>query len=123
MIGPIDTPRTARRGLCAVFAVTAAGGIAVAALATASPSATAATDPCAASEVAKTLGSVATTTGSYLDSHPETNTALTMISQQQAGRSHSGRSRPTSTPTRRQARTCSSCSSRWSTCPPGAGCR
>jgi hemophore len=85
MIGPIDTTGTARRGLCAVFAVTAAGGIAVAALATASPSATAATDPCAASEVAKTLGSVATTTGSYLDSHPETNTALTMISQQQAG--------------------------------------
>ena len=85
MIGPINTTGTARRGLCAVFAVTAAGGIAVAALATASPSATAATDPCAASEVAKTLGSVATTTGSYLDSHPETNTALTMISQQQAG--------------------------------------
>jgi hemophore len=85
MIGPITTMGTARRGLCAVFAVTAAGGIAVAALATASPSATAATDPCAASEVAKTLGSVATTTGSYLDTHPETNTALTMISQQQAG--------------------------------------
>jgi heme-binding protein len=76
---------TARRGLFTVFAVTAAGGVAVATLAAASPSATAATDPCAASEVAKTLGSVATSTGSYLDSHPETNTALTTISQQQAG--------------------------------------
>jgi hemophore len=85
MFEPIRTQSAARRGLCAVFAVTAAGGVAVAALATASPSATAATDPCAASEVAKTLGSVATTTGSYLDAHPETNTALTMITQQQAG--------------------------------------
>lgn len=76
---------SARRGRSAVFAATAAGGIAVAALAAASPSATAASDPCAASEVAKTLGSVATSTGSYLDSHPETNTALTTISQQPAG--------------------------------------
>jgi heme-binding protein len=78
----------ARRGLLAVFAVTAAGGAAVAALAVPgalAPSATAAPDPCAASEVAKTLGSVATTTGAYLDSHPETNTALTTISKQQAG--------------------------------------
>jgi hemophore len=80
---------TARRGLLGVFAVTAAGGAAVAALAVpgglSAPSATAASDPCAASEVAKTLGSVATTTGNYLDTHPETNTALTTISQQQAG--------------------------------------
>jgi hemophore len=57
----------------------------VATLATVSPSATAATDPCAASEVAKTVGSVASSMGSYLDAHPETNTALTTISQQQAG--------------------------------------
>ena len=49
------------------------------------PSATAATDPCAASEVARTVGSVATSMGNYLDSHPETNQALTTISQQQAG--------------------------------------
>ena len=49
------------------------------------PSATAATDPCAASELARTIGSVATSTGTYLDSHPETNQALTTISQQQAG--------------------------------------
>jgi hemophore len=57
----------------------------VAALTAGSPSATAAQDPCAASEVAKTVGSVATSMGSYLDSHPETNTALTTISQQQGG--------------------------------------
>jgi hemophore len=50
-----------------------------------SPSATAASDPCAASEVARTIGSVATSTGNYLDTHPATNTALTTISQQQAG--------------------------------------
>ena len=85
MIGPIATTSTARRGLCAVFAVSAAGGVAVAALAAASPSATAATDPCAASEVAKTLGSVATSTGNYLDTHPETNTALTTISPAAGG--------------------------------------
>ena len=42
-------------------------------------------DPCAASEVARTIGSVATSTGNYLDSHPQTNQALTTISQQQAG--------------------------------------
>lgn len=85
MTGALKTTATTRRGLAAVFAVTAAGGMAVAALAAVSPSATAATDPCAASEVAKTLGSVATSTGSYLDAHPQTNTALTTISQQQAG--------------------------------------
>ena len=76
----------ARRGLFGVFAVTAAGGAAVAAVAVPGAiSATAATDPCAASEVAKTIGSLATSTGTYLDAHPETNTALTTISQQQGG--------------------------------------
>lgn len=76
---------TARRGLFAAFAVCAAGGATIAALAVPSPSATAATDPCAASQVAKTVGSVANSTGTYLDSHPETNQALTTISQQQGG--------------------------------------
>jgi heme-binding protein len=85
MTGALKTVASARRALCAAFAVTAAGGAAVAALAAGSPSATAAQDPCAASEVAKTVGSVATSMGSYLDSHPETNTALTTISQQQGG--------------------------------------
>jgi heme-binding protein len=77
---------TVRRRLAAVFATAAAGGAAVASMAVpGAPSATAATDPCAASEVARTIGSVAISTGSYLDAHPETNTALTTISQQQAG--------------------------------------
>src|SRR4051812_41322107 len=79
----ISTTKTLRRGLYAVFAASAAGGAAVAMLAV--PSATAATDPCAASELAKTVGSVATSMGTYLDSHPQTNQALTTISQQQAG--------------------------------------
>ena len=78
-----------RRGLFAAFAACAAGGAAVAALTMPAgpltPSATAAPDPCAASEVAKTVGSVATTTGNYLDAHPQTNQALTTISKQQAG--------------------------------------
>jgi hemophore len=80
------TTKALRRNLYAVFAATAAGGASVAALMGSTvPSATAATDPCAASEVARTIGSVAMSMGTYLDSHPETNQALTTISQQQAG--------------------------------------
>jgi hemophore len=77
------TAATLRRVLYAVLTASAAGGAIVAALAV--PSATAAPDPCAASQVAKTVGAVATNTGAYLDSHPQTNQALTTISQQQAG--------------------------------------
>jgi hemophore len=51
----------------------------------AQPSATGATDPCAASEIARTIGSVAKSTGDYLDSHPETNQAMTAALQQPAG--------------------------------------
>jgi hemophore len=80
------TATTARRSLVAVFAASAAGGaVAIAMAVPGTPSATAAADPCAASEVARTVGSVATSTGNYLDTHPQTNTALTTISQQQAG--------------------------------------
>jgi hemophore len=77
------TTKALRRSLAAVFAGSAVGGVAVAALAV--PSATAASDPCAASELARTIGSVATSMGNYLDAHPQTNQALTTISQQQAG--------------------------------------
>ena len=77
---------TARRSLLAAFALCAAGGATIAALGMPSPpSATAAADPCAASQVAKTVGSVANSTGTYLDTHPQTNQALTTISQQQGG--------------------------------------
>lgn len=83
------TARGLRRGLFGMFAACAGGGAVVAALTVPSaplmPSATAATDPCAASEVAKTIGSVAMSTSSYLDAHPQTNQALTTISQQQGG--------------------------------------
>jgi hemophore len=80
------TTKALRRSLYAMLAASAAGGAVVAALmGNAAPSATAAPDPCAASQVAKTVGAVATNTGAYLDSHPETNQALTTISQQQGG--------------------------------------
>lgn len=77
-----------RRSLTAVLAATAAAGAVVAGTTptgSLTPSATAAADPCAASEVAKTIGSVATSIGDYLDEHPKTNQALTTISKQQAG--------------------------------------
>lgn len=80
------TTSAVRRCLGGVFAASVVGGAVVAAMATPSaPSATAAADPCAASEVARTIGSVATSTAIYLDAHPETNAALTTISQQQSG--------------------------------------
>jgi hemophore len=63
--------------------VTALGGIAAAA--SEAPTAVAAPDPCAASSIARTVGSVGTNTGIYLDAHPDTNQALTSISQQPAG--------------------------------------
>jgi hemophore len=77
------TSSTLRRGLCGLFAVTALGGSA-AALSEAPP-AIATADPCAASSIARTVGSVGTNTGIYLDAHPDTNQALTTISQQPAG--------------------------------------
>jgi hemophore len=74
------TTRAVRRALCGVFATCLAGGAAAAVLAV--PAATAANDPCAASEIARTIGSVATSTATYLDAHPETNLALTAAAQQ-----------------------------------------
>jgi heme-binding protein len=81
-----SSQRIVRRGMFAAFAACAAGGASVAVLTgVTSPAATAAADPCAASAVAKTIGVVATSMGNYLDTHPQTNQALTTISQQQAG--------------------------------------
>jgi heme-binding protein len=77
------TSPTLRRALCGLFAVTALGGTAAAV--SVAPAAVAAPDPCAASSIARTVGSVGTNTGIYLDAHPDTNQALTSISQQQAG--------------------------------------
>jgi hypothetical protein len=78
---PTAPVRLAFYGLFATFLV---GGAATAS--TPGPSATAANDPCAASEIARIIGSVATNTGNYLDTHPPTNTALTAASQQQGRR-------------------------------------
>ncbi|MGE2726355.1 hemophore [Mycolicibacterium pulveris] len=82
------TTAAARRSLTAVLAATAAAGAVVAGTtptAPLTPAATAAADPCAASEVARTIGAVATSIGDYLDEHPKTNQTLTTIAQQQAG--------------------------------------
>ena len=71
-----------RRLLAGLFAI-AVPGAAVAVLA--GPPATGANDPCAASEVARTIGSVSKSMGDYLDSHPQTNQTMTTVLQQQAG--------------------------------------
>jgi heme-binding protein len=75
------TASSMRRGLFWVLTTSALGGAAVAVWVL--PNATAAINPCAASEIARTIGSVSTSTGNYLDSHPETNMALTNAAQQQ----------------------------------------
>lgn len=73
-------------GLPAAAALTASACIgAVVLTGPATPSVLAAPDPCAASEVAKTVAEVATYTGNYLEANPEANQALTAISQQQGG--------------------------------------
>lgn len=75
------TTTALRRSLTGVVTATAVSG-AVAAALLANPSATAAKDPCVASEVARTTGKVVTSTGDYLDSHPDTNQVLTTVLQQ-----------------------------------------
>jgi hemophore len=79
-------PATAwRNGLFGLLAVASTGAAGLIAVTVPGGSATAATDPCAASEVAKTLGAVATSVGTYLDAHPQTNQAMTTIALQQPG--------------------------------------
>lgn len=74
---------TRRRRILVGLIATALPGAAFAVLA--GPPATGANDPCAASEVARTIGSVSKSMGDYLDSHPETNQTMTSMLQQQAG--------------------------------------
>ncbi len=80
---------TKRRGIFAgliatrLLGLTGLPGLAIAVLA--GPPATGANDPCAASEIARTIGSVSKSMGDYLDSHPETNQTMTSMLQQQAG--------------------------------------
>jgi heme-binding protein len=74
---------TTRRRLIAGLIATAVPTAAVALMAGAP--ATGANDPCAASEVARTIGSVSKSMGDYLDAHPQTNQSMTAMLQQQAG--------------------------------------
>ncbi len=74
---------TRRRRIFTGLIATTLPGAAIAVLA--GPPATGASDPCAASEVSRTIGSVAKSMGDYLDSHPETNQTMTAMLQQQAG--------------------------------------
>lgn len=74
---------TRRRRIFAGLLATTAPAAALAVLA--GPPATGANDPCAASEIARTIGSVSKSMGDYLDSHPETNQTMTTMLQQQAG--------------------------------------
>lgn len=78
--------RRAIGGAGMAAAVVAAGAAAAAILVTPGvPAADAAPDPCAASEIAKTVGNVAINAGMYLDSHPQTNQVLTAVAGQPAG--------------------------------------
>jgi hemophore len=75
---------TLRRRLFGVLTATAVGG-ATAVVLLSAPSAIGASDPCAASEMARSIGNVARSAGDYLDGHPETNDAITSVLQQPAG--------------------------------------
>jgi heme-binding protein len=79
------TRATAGRGRRIVAGLVAATVPAAAVAVFAGAPATGAKDPCAASEVARTIGSVSKSMGDYLDSHPETNQTMTSMLQQQAG--------------------------------------
>jgi hemophore len=78
-------PATLRRRLIGVLTATGLGGTAAVALLTSMPAAVGAADPCAASEMARTISNVARSAGDYLDGHPETNQAMTSVMQQPAG--------------------------------------
>lgn len=77
------TTATGRHWLLGVLSGVALGGAVTAVLAVAP--ATATTDRCAASQIAKTVSKVALSAGDYLDAHPETNQAMTTVLQQPAG--------------------------------------
>ncbi len=73
-----------RRRLLAALTATGLGGATAAVLLSAPPAA-GAPDPCAASEMARTISNVARSAGDYLDGHPETNQAMTAAMQQPPG--------------------------------------
>ena len=69
---------TLRRRLLGLLTATGLGG-ATAVVLLSAPSAVGASDPCAASEMARTISNVARSAGDYLDGHPETNQAMTAV--------------------------------------------
>ncbi len=71
---------TVRRGLYGMLAGGLLGGIATATIAL--PSANAAPDQCTASGLATTQSSVSLSMSTYLQTHPQTNEALTDIAKQ-----------------------------------------
>ena len=77
-------PATLRSRLLGVLTATGLSGAAVVVLLSA-PSAVGASDPCAASEMARSISNVARSAGDYLDGHPETNQAMTSAMLQPAG--------------------------------------
>ncbi|MDY6995331.1 MAG: hemophore [Actinomycetota bacterium] len=79
------TTTAKRSGLAAVLTAVTAGGVGAMMLTGPATPVSAAPDPCAASEVARTVAMVATHTGNYLEANPETDQTLTAISQQQGG--------------------------------------
>jgi hemophore len=79
-----ENTTTARRRLMTALTATGLGG-ATAVVLLSAPSAVGAADPCAASEMARTISNVARSAGDYLDGHPETNQAMTSVMQQPAG--------------------------------------
>jgi heme-binding protein len=78
------SPATLRRRLFGLLAATGLGGVTAVALMSA-PAAVGASDPCSASEIARSIGNVARSTGDYLDGHPETNQEMTFVMQQPTG--------------------------------------
>ncbi|MCU1699848.1 MAG: hypothetical protein JWR34_5911 [Mycobacterium sp.] len=74
------TAKTVRRGLYGMIAGGLLGGVATATIAL--PSANAAPDECSASGVATTQSSVQLSMSTYLQTHPQTNQAMTDIAKQ-----------------------------------------
>jgi hemophore len=74
------TAKTVRRGLYGMIAGGLLGGVATATIAL--PSANAAPDECTASGVATTQSSVQLSMSTYLQTHPQTNQAMTDIAMQ-----------------------------------------
>jgi heme-binding protein len=72
--------KTVRRGLYGMLAGGLLGGVATAAIVL--PSASAAPDQCTASGMATTQSSVSLSMSTYLQTHPQTNQALTDIAKQ-----------------------------------------